>query len=85
MYEGAGTRCGSWYSKNLILWNLPSLMDFPRGLEIFSFSVLSIVGSVIKLCSGAYIMFALTISQNVKGIIESMVKNKQHSLLRSIV
>lgn len=30
-------------------------------------------------------MFALTNSQNAKGIIESMVKNKQHSLLRSVV
>lgn len=36
-------------------------------------------------CSGTCIMFALKISQNAKGIIESMVKNKQQSLLRSIV
>lgn len=39
----------NWMSRNLVLWNLPILMDLPKGLEIFSFSVLSVVGSAVKL------------------------------------
>lgn len=49
MYGGARTRCRNWNSKNLVLWNLPILTDLSKGLEIFSFSVLFIVGSAIKL------------------------------------